>query len=198
MKKWSGIRIRWNRKAWTLLGVALLLCGAIVANFVIGNNVDRDGAEATLPGGDEDAVSTGATGTAGFFASFRSDRDTTREQEIEYLDAIIEQGADQETLADAQQQKLDIVDSMEKELTVESLLKAKGFADAAVTLHRGAVNVILSAESLTEEQVAQVLDIVMRETKKRPWTSPSTFAMALPFRRFARTCRTRSRTPSRR
>ncbi len=164
MKKWSGIRIRWNRKAWTLLGVALLLCGAIVANFVIGNNVDRDGAEATLPGGDEDAVSTGATGTAGFFASFRSDRDTTREQEIEYLDAIIEQGADQETLADAQQQKLDIVDSMEKELTVESLLKAKGFADAAVTLHRGAVNVILSAESLTEEQVAQVLDIVMRET----------------------------------
>ena len=53
---------------------------------------------------------------------------------------------------------------MEKELTVESLLKAKGFADAAVTLHRGAVNVILSAESLTEEQVAQVLDIVMRET----------------------------------
>lgn len=99
-----------------------------MANFVIGNNVDRDGAEATLPGGDEDAVSTGATGTAGFFASFRSDRDTTREQEIEYLDAIIEQGADQETLADAQQQKLDIVDSMEKELTVESLLKAKGFA----------------------------------------------------------------------
>lgn len=53
---------------------------------------------------------------------------------------------------------------MEKELTVESLLKAKGFADAAVTLHSGAVNVILSAESLSEEQVAQVLDIVMRET----------------------------------
>ena len=53
---------------------------------------------------------------------------------------------------------------MEKELTVESLLKAKGFSDAAVTLHAGSVNVILSAESLTDEQVAQVLDIVMRET----------------------------------
>ena len=92
------------------------------------------------------------------------DRDDTRQKEIEYLDAVIEQGADQETLADAQQQKLDIVNNMEKELTVESLLKAKGFADAAVTLHSGAVNVILSAESLSEEQVAQVLDIVMRET----------------------------------
>ena len=33
-----------------------------------------------------------------------------------------------------------------------------------MTLHAGSVNVILSAESLTHEQVAQVLDIVMRET----------------------------------
>ena len=77
---------------------------------------------------------------------------------------IVEQGADAETLADAQQQKLNIVNFMEKELTVESLLKAKGFNDAAVTLHAGSVNVILSTESLTDEQVAQILDIVMRET----------------------------------
>ena len=60
--------------------------------------------------------------------------------------------------------KLSIVENMEKEMTIESLLKAKGFADAAVTLHSGSINVILSAESLSEEQVAQVLDIILRET----------------------------------
>ncbi len=49
-------------------------------------------------------------------------------------------------------------------MTIESLLKAKGFADAAVTLHEGSVNVVLSAETLTDEQVAQVLDIILRET----------------------------------
>lgn len=164
MKRWNGLQVKWDKKAWTLLGVALLLCGAIVANFVIGNRAADEGEPASAQNGAPDAVSTGATGTNGFFASFRLDRDDTRQKEIEYLDAVIEQGADQETLADAQQQKLEIVNNMEKELTVESLLKAKGFADAAVTLHSGAVNVILSAESLTEEQVAQVLDIVMRET----------------------------------
>jgi stage III sporulation protein AH len=165
MKKWSGFHIRWNKKVWTLFGVALLLCGAVVANIIIGNNADgQAGEQPPSEQGGEDVVSTGASGTQNFFAAFRADRDTTREKEIDYLDAIIEQGADQETLSDAQQQKLDIVTNMEKELTVESLLKAKGFADAAVTLHAGSVNVILSAESLTDEQVAQVLDIVMRET----------------------------------
>ena len=164
MKRWNGLQVKWNKKAWTLLGVALLLCGAIVANFVIGNRAADEGEPVSAQNGDPDAVSTGATGTNNFFAAFRLDRDDTRQKEIEYLDAVIEQGADQETLADAQQQKLDIVNNMETELTVESLLKAKGFADAAVTLHSGAVNVILSAESLSEEQVAQVLDIVMRET----------------------------------
>lgn len=161
MKKLSGIRIKWDKKAWTLLGVALLLCGAILANFLIGNNATKPNQSAA---GDGDAVSTGATGTKSFFAAYRADRDKSRQEEIEYLDAIIEQGADQETLADTQQMKLEIVGNMEKELTVESLLKAKGFADAAVMLHTGSVNVILSAESLTDEQVAQVLDIVMRET----------------------------------
>ena len=163
MKKWSGFHIRWNRKVWTLVGVGLLLCGAVAANILIGAGADGQAGQQAA-GQDEDAVSAGASGAQGFFAAFRADRDTTREKEIDYLDAIIEQGADQQTLSDAQQQKLDIVNNMEKELTVESLLKAKGFADAAVTLHAGSVNVILSAESLSEEQVAQVLDIVIRKT----------------------------------
>ena len=43
MKRWNGLQVKWNKKAWTLLGVALLLCGAIVANFVIGNRAADEG-----------------------------------------------------------------------------------------------------------------------------------------------------------
>lgn len=43
MKRWNGLQVKWNKKAWTLLGVALLLCGAIVANFVIGNRAGGRG-----------------------------------------------------------------------------------------------------------------------------------------------------------
>ncbi len=164
MKKTGYVKSKLNKKALTLGGVALLLIGAIVANALIGQG--KDTKENTLSA-DADAVSQTSSGAAvqvGFFDSFRNERNSTRAQEIAYIDTIIEQGADAETMADAQQQKLSIVEGMEKEMTIESLLKAKGFSDAAVTLHTGAVNVILSAETLSDEQVAQVLDIIIRET----------------------------------
>ena len=61
-------------------------------------------------------------------------------------------------------QKLALVNNMEKEFTIESLIRAKGFRDAAVTFHGGSVNVVVDCETLTDEQVAQILDIVQRET----------------------------------
>jgi len=151
-----------NKKIVTLVGVGLILAGAVTANLLIGNKA-RGGALEGATDPDNDAVSASA-GAASFFESFRSERDQTRAKEIAYIDTIIVSEADEETMAEAQQQKLAIVDGMEKEMTVESLLRAKGFSDAAVTLHTGSVNVILKAEQLTDEQVAQVLDIVIRET----------------------------------
>ena len=40
----------------------------------------------------------------------------------------------------------------------------KGFNDSAVTFHYGSVNVIIDCDELTTEQIAQILDIVRRET----------------------------------
>ena len=163
MKKWSGFHIRWNRKVWTLVGVGLLLCGAVAANILIGAGADGQAGQQAA-GQDEDAVSAGASGAQGSLPpSAPTATPRAKRRSITSMRSS-SRGADQQTLSDAQQQKLDIVNNMEKELTVESLLKAKGFADAAVTLHAGSVNVILSAASLSEEQVAQVLDIVIRET----------------------------------
>ena len=36
MKRWSSEKLRWNRKLITLGAVALLLMGAIAANFFLG------------------------------------------------------------------------------------------------------------------------------------------------------------------
>ena len=167
MKRMTTVQAKMNRKVLTLAGVAVLLIGAVAVNLLLTKEKGKaDGAQEVAA----DAVSETSTSSAvqmGFFESFRSERDLTREQEIAYIDTIIEQGADAETMADAQQQKLDIVERMEKEMTVESLLKAKGFPDAAVTLHAGSVNVVLSSETLSDEQVAQVLDIIVRETAEK-------------------------------
>ena len=88
-----------------------------------------------------------------------------RATEIEYLDEVIAVSySDAETLADAQAQKMALVENMEAEFTIENLLRAKGFADAAVTFHKGSVNVVVDSPALSSEQVAQILDIVKRET----------------------------------
>ena len=55
-------------------------------------------------------------------------------------------------------------ENMEAEFTIENLLRAKGFSDAAVTFHKGSVNVVVDSPQLSSEQVAQILDVVTRET----------------------------------
>jgi stage III sporulation protein AH len=65
----------------------------------------------------------------------------------------------------ANDQKLKLIDIMNKEKIIENLIKAKGFEEALVFITDNSVNVIVEAEKLTDSDMAKILDIVMRETK---------------------------------
>ncbi|MDO4565118.1 MAG: SpoIIIAH-like family protein [Clostridia bacterium] len=163
----QGIKKVLNKRTLTLAGVCLLLIGAIIANVVINRNNEAKAVDAENPDNDNaQLVSSGGSETS-FFEAYRLERDSVRTQELAYLDAIVAQGADDETLSDAQRQKLTLIENMETELTVEGLIKAKGFEDVIVSLHSGSVNVIVGAEQLSDEEVAQILDIVLRETGEK-------------------------------
>ncbi len=154
-----------NKRVLTAVGLCLLVAAAVVTNVLI-NKSKTEQTSAPKPS-DVTAVSSQSTAVgANFFAAYRDERDQVRTQELAYLDAIVAQGADAETLSDAQKQKLDLVNAMETELTVENLVRAKGFTDVIVSIHEGNVNVVVGAEKLNDEQVAQILDIVLRETGK--------------------------------
>ena len=108
----------------------------------------------------EEAAETGS-----FFTDYRSERNSVRAQEVAYLDSIIQNTATkQETLDEAQARKLELTDMMEKEVTVEGLLRAKGFSQAIVTLSPESVNVVVADSSVTSQQAAQILQIVQNET----------------------------------
>ncbi len=148
-----------NRRTMTLLAVCLLLLAAVAANVIMNRN------EAKAAKADTTAVSVSAPGAQGsFFDMYRSERDSVRTQELAYLDAIVAQGGDEITLSEAQKQKMTLVDCMESELNTENLIRAKGFEEVIVSMHNGSVNVIVDADALTDEQVAQILDIVLRQT----------------------------------
>lgn len=100
-----------------------------------------------------------------FFAAYRSDREATRESEFLYLDAIISsETSSAEAKTAAEEQKLDLVERMEKELQLETLVKSKGFEDAIVTVSDSGVNVVVGAAEVTDAQAAQIYDIVQSET----------------------------------
>ena len=155
-----------NKRVLTAAGLCLLLAAAVVTNVLVNKNkatVEKTGSQ-NAP--EVMQVSAQSGSQTDFFAAYRDERDSVRTQELAYLDAIVAQGADTETLSDAQKQKLELVNAMETELTVENLVRAKGFSDVIVSIHKGNISVVVGAESLNDEQVAQILDIVLRETGK--------------------------------
>ena len=51
----------------------------------------------------------------------------------------------------AQRQLLELTDWMEKEVTIEGVLRSRGFEDALATVHTDSVNVLVRCESITQQ-----------------------------------------------
>ena len=114
--------------------------------------------------GQSDAISTTSSM---IFVEYRFDRENKRKEEIEYIREIVDNpNSEIEMKNEAQTQLLEITDTMEKELTIEGLLKAKGFNDSIVIFNQDYVSVIVEKDELAPEEVAQILDIVKRESGK--------------------------------
>ncbi|MFI3163530.1 MAG: SpoIIIAH-like family protein [Bacillota bacterium] len=102
-----------------------------------------------------------------YFSEYRSERTTTRQEQLLNLDSIIAtESLDAEVLADAAAQKMSIVAVMDAELTLESLIGAKGFEDVVVTMSYDSddINVIVKADELTQTEVAQIYEVISSET----------------------------------
>ncbi len=152
------------RKYGVLIVVGVLLAGSIFLKVSEKEAASKDASPVATPSA-QTSVMAAESARADYFSDFRAERESVRERELQYLDEVIATvGVDAETLDEAVEQKLALVENMEAEFTIEKLIGAKGFADAAVTFHNGAVNVVVDAESLSAAQVAQILDIVQRET----------------------------------
>ena len=102
--------------------------------------------------------------TLSYFASYRNDRLSTRDQEILYYDAIIDSTSSTEAAVKAAEQaKLDLISTMEKELAVEGLIKAQGFSDCVIAISDTKVNVVVKGASINENEAAQISTIVREQ-----------------------------------
>ncbi|MDL2206582.1 SpoIIIAH-like family protein [Eubacteriales bacterium OttesenSCG-928-N13] len=97
--------------------------------------------------------------------AFTEERTAVREQEQQQLQAIMQdETADASLKLDAGQRLMTLSDWIEKEVTIEGVLRIRGFQDPVASVHQDSVNVMVRAENLTRTQSAQILELVSRET----------------------------------
>ncbi|MFA6859841.1 MAG: SpoIIIAH-like family protein [Clostridia bacterium] len=142
-----------KKKIFVLITMAVLLVVTGYLNITLNNRV----------------VDTSANITdTNFFATYRTDRLSTRNQEIAYLDAIIaseSSSADAKSVAETK--RVQLVQAIESELVMEGLIKAKGFNDVIVTSSTNNINVIVrSIDALEASEVSQIVAIIQEQTSK--------------------------------
>ena len=114
-----------------------------------------------------EAVLTSSASAGAFSASAKLNREQVRSRnEASLLEIINNTEISEDMKAYAIASMNQLTDRAEKELDAEILLDAKGFKDSVVSINDDSVDVIIGAASITEEQRAQIEDIVTRKTER--------------------------------
>ena len=105
-----------------------------------------------------------STSNIDFFTEYRLDRDKLRSERSEILRNGIKSATDEENRQALQEKILKMVQEKQQETEMESLIKAKGFADVLIFCSDKSVSAVVKAEELSKDEVIQVADIITRVT----------------------------------
>lgn len=109
--------------------------------------------------------------SANYFAQYRTERMTSRNEQLLQLDSIIEMSTEGSAERnEALSLKTQLTEITEKELLLESLIKAYGFEDAVVVigLDSGNVNVIAKSSNLTTDDAIKIYSVIEEENIATP------------------------------
>ena len=145
--------------------VALLLCTAAYLNW---SYVEPPADLLQTDGSSTDSASDdGAAAGEDYFASSRLTREKARDEAVSTLKELSESAdADETAKEDAASQISALAAASVQEANIESLIRAKGYADAVVMLSDGSANIVVSPPEggLQADDVTKIRDIVVSET----------------------------------
>ena len=161
---------------YVIAGCVALLVVAVILNATLGGSGgDEDvlGNESTkilgnsvLTDANADGDDAGTETTEDFFASAVVNRQRVRDEAMDVLRQVADShDAMQETKNQALKSIEDMVAEMNNEINIETLIKAKGFEECVAVISEEKCSIIVKSEGLTAEQVAQILDIAISESK---------------------------------
>lgn len=101
-----------------------------------------------------------------YFSSTKLQRDTMYSQILETYQKMLDSttiSAEQKSIAQNEITKIN--NTKNAIMIAENLIKTKGFKDVVILINEESVNVIINAEELKQEEIAQIQNIIAREMK---------------------------------
>ena len=113
-----------------------------------------------------EAVLVSNTVKGNYFEEAKLSREQTRAKNKETLTSLVNNKNATNAQKDrAMNEIMKMTEINEKETATENLLAAKGFDESVVKILADSVDVVVNAEDLTEQQIAQIEDVVKRKTE---------------------------------
>ncbi len=123
-------------------------------------NIAED--EESTPG---EAIFVSSTLDGSYFVQAKLEREQTRAKQQETLNSMINnEKLNEEQRGEFASEVLKMQQRIEKETAAEAVIKEKGLGEAYVRIDDNTVDVIVNKPNLTEQDVAQIQDIVTRKT----------------------------------
>ena len=102
--------------------------------------------------------------TDDYFAKSKLERDTMYSQMLETYENVLNSNNSLETQKQSATEEITKINNTKNSIMVcENLLKTKGFDSSVIFVNGNSISVIIGADELTQEEIAQVQNIISRE-----------------------------------
>lgn len=102
--------------------------------------------------------------TDDYFAKSKLERDTMYSQMLETYENVLNSDNSLETQKQSATEEITKINNTKNSIMVcENLLKTKGFDSSVIFVNGDSISVIIGADELTQEEIAQVQNIISRE-----------------------------------
>lgn len=136
-----------------------------IINTINNANITKDNKDNETKSEEQNTITTN-TKADDYFDNSKLERDKMYSQMIESYQKILESTSiSAEQKAISEQEVARINQTKNAIMICENLISTKGFEDSVIFVNDTSVNVVVKAESLQPEQIAQIQNIITRELK---------------------------------
>ncbi len=111
-------------------------------------------------------VETSNTNSNDYFVNSKLERDTMYSQMLETYQKVLDSSNSLETQRQSATQEIQKINETKNSIMIcENLIKTKGFDNSVIFVNGDSISIIIGAQEIQQEEVAQIQNIISREMK---------------------------------